>query len=87
MRKSSKLKKSKSYTPLKQLYMVLPKSSLKNILTDMDYKTDTLEYSLFLYDKFYPDKITVDIYNKKYLWQTKIFFDNINEDVIDLFLH
>ena len=87
MKKSSKLKKSKSYTPLKQLYMVLPKSSLKNILTDMDYKTDNLEYSLFLYDKFYPDKITVDIYNKKYLWQTKIFFENINEDVIDLFLH
>ena len=87
MRKSDKLKKSETYTPLKQLYMVLPKSSLKNILTDMNYKTDTLDYSLFLYDKFYPDKITVDIYNKKYLWQTKIFFENINEDVIDLFLH
>lgn len=86
MRKSDKLKTSKSYTPLKQLYMVLPKSSLQNILTDMDYNTNSLEYSLFSYDKFYPDKITVDIYNKKYLWQTKIFFESINEDVIDLFL-
>jgi hypothetical protein len=86
MRKSDKLKESKSYNPLKQLYMVLPKSSLKNILTDMDYNTDSLEYSLFLYDKFYPNKLSVDIYNKKYLWQTKIFFENINENIIDLFL-
>jgi 5'-3' exoribonuclease 1 len=87
MKKSSNLKKSHTYTPIKQLYMVLPKSSLRNILIDMGYNIDNLEYSLFLYDKFYPDKISVDVYNKKYLWQTKIFFENINEDVIDLFLY
>jgi 5'-3' exoribonuclease 1 len=83
---SDNLKKSNVYSPLKQLYMVLPKSSLKNILIDMGYKVDKLECSLFKYDKFYPDEISVDIYNKKYLWQTKIFFEMINEDIIDLFL-
>lgn len=86
MRKSSKLKKSITYTPLKQLYMVLPKTSLKNILIDMGYDIEDLEYTLFSYDKFYPDSLSVDIYNKKYLWQTKIFFESINEDVIELFL-
>lgn len=86
MIQSNKLKESKPYTPIKQLYMVLPKTSLKNILKDMGYNIDNLEYSLFLYDKFYPSKISVDIYNKKYLWQTKIFFENIDENIIDLFL-
>ena len=86
IKKSDKLKQSITYTPLKQLYMVLPKNSLRNILIDMGYNTDSLEYTLFLYDKFYPDKISVDVYNKKYLWQTKIFFENINEDIVDLFL-
>lgn len=86
IKQSNKLHKSQQYTPLKQLYMVLPKTSLKNILIDMDYNTEILEYSLFSNDKFYPTEISVDIYNKKYLWQTKIFFESINEDIIDLFI-
>lgn len=86
MQNSSNLQKSTNYTPLKQLYMVLPKNSLRSILNDMGHNTDVLEHTLFSYDKFYPDKISIDVLNKKYLWQTKIFFEMINEDIIDLFI-
>jgi 5'-3' exoribonuclease 1 len=77
--------KSKTYTPIKQLYMVLPKTSLKNILVDMEYPVDALEYTLFSY-KFYPEQICIDLYNKRYLWQSKIFFENIDENILDLFI-
>jgi 5'-3' exonuclease len=86
MNNSNNLKCSAAYSPLKQLYMVLPKTSLKGILSDMNHNIDNLEYTLFAYNKFYPEKIYVDLWSKKYLWQTKIFFENINEEVLDLFI-
>lgn len=86
VKKSEYLKPSQVYTPIKQLFMVLPKSSLIRILKEMNYPVENLEHTLFLYDKFYPTKICVDLYNKKYLWQSKVFFENIDEKILELFL-
>lgn len=80
------LEKSKIYTPIKQLYMVLPKTSLKNILIDKGYDINNLDYTLFAYNNYYPEQICIDLYNKRYLWQSKIFFENIDENVLDLFI-
>lgn len=66
--------------------MVLPKTSLINILKEMQYPIKNLEHTLFHYDKFYPRKICVDLYNKKYLWQSKVFFEKVDEKILDLFL-
>jgi 5'-3' exoribonuclease 1 len=86
VKKSEYLKPSQVYSPIKQLFMVLPKSSLIRILKEMNYPVENLEHTLFLYDKFYPTKICVDLYNKKYLWQSKVFFENIDEKILELFL-
>lgn len=86
MNKSNNLKSSNAYIPLKQLYMVLPKTSLKCILSDMNYNVNNLEHTLFTYKKFYPEQIYVDLWSKKFLWQTKIFFENINDDILDFFI-
>lgn len=86
IKNSNALKQTSTYTPLKQLFMVLPKTSLKNILKEMGYSVEKLEYTIFTYHKFYPDKICIDLYNKRYLWQSKVFFDNIDENILDLFI-
>jgi len=82
----TKIRETTIYTPLKQLYMVLPKTSLKTILKEMGYTINYIEYTLFTNDKFYPDKICVDLYNKKYVWQSKIFMENMDEMILDLFI-
>ena len=82
--KSNNLNTSCPFSSLKQLYMVLPKSSLKNILTELNIE-DNSSY-LFKFKEYYPDKLYVDIINKRYLWQTKIFFDNIDDSIIDMFI-
>lgn len=82
--KSDNLNPSNTFSSLKQLYMVLPKTSLENILKELN-ETDNTSY-LFKFTKFYPDKLCADIINKRYLWQTKIFFDNIDDNIIDMFI-
>ncbi len=80
------LKQSHTYTSLQQLFMVLPKTSLINILKEINYSIDKLEHTLLSAEKFYPSKIAIDLYNKKYLWQSKIFLHNIDENILDLFI-
>ena len=82
------LNKSDSFTEMKQLYMVLPKASLYSILYELNATSDLdqIKYTLFHYDKYYPDKLYVDLINKRYLWQSKIFFDNIDESILDNFI-
>lgn len=86
---SHNLNTNQSYSCLKQLYMVLPKVSLKNILSELNQSEPSQEINTFLFKfkEYYPDKLFVDLINKRYLWQTKILFNNIDDSVIDLFLH
>jgi len=83
-------KKDNPFTPIKQLCLVLPKKSLLNILKELNYDN---EHSLILFinnknfnNKYYPEKLFIDIINKRYLWQSKIFFENIDDNIIDLFI-
>ena len=82
-------KKDNSYSPIKQLCLVLPKKSLLYILKELDYND---QHPLILFinkesnEKYYPNKLFIDIINKRYLWQSKIFFENIDDNIIDLFI-
>ena len=82
------LNESHVFSSLKQLYMVLPKKSLYTILSNMLSENEiiNLNNTLFIYEKYYPDKIYIDLYNKRYLWQSKIFFEDIDETILDLFI-
>lgn len=81
-------KKDIPFTPIKQLCLVLPKKSLLYILKELDYSND---HPLILFVnnkniKYYPETLFIDIVNKRYLWQSKIFFENIDDNIIDLFI-
>ena len=32
-------------------------------------------------NEYYPNKIYLDVINKSYLWQSKVFLKNINSDI------
>ena len=81
---SENLKQSKICSPITQLCLVLPKMSLKNILLELDDKLyKKLELTLLNSKKYYPDKVYVDLFNKRYLWQSKIFFDEIDDIILE----
>lgn len=80
------LNKSKVFSNIKQLCLVLPKQSLITILKELNYdKLTLLETTILNYTVYYPNNIYVDTINKKYLWQSKIFFKNIDDNIFDLF--
>jgi hypothetical protein len=65
----------------------LPKMSLKNILLELDDKLyKKLELTLLNSKKYYPDKVYVDLFNKRYLWQSKIFFDEIDDIILEFII-
>jgi 5'-3' exonuclease len=84
------LNKSEKLTSIMQLLMVLPKESLYKILKEVDitiYKkierilvTDSIEIK-----EFYPNELFVDLLNKEFLWQSKIFFKNIKDYFLTFF--
>lgn len=80
-------KEDKPFSPIKQLCLVLPKKSLLYILKELNYN-NTHPLILFINNEtlYYPDKLFIDIINKRYLWQSKIFFEKIDDDIIDLFI-
>lgn len=90
IRKSEYLEKSDKNSTLEQLFMVLPKKSLIDIIKEKD----TILYEKLIrifrnensrdLDKYYCNKITIDMINKEYLWQSKVFFDNLDKNVIKL---
>lgn len=71
--------KINSDIPLKsfnQLCLVLPKYSFKNLIKD----------NLILHNtEIFPSKLYIDIHNKEFLWQSKIIFHNIDENIINLY--
>ena len=61
---------STPYSPLKQLFLVLPKESLISILNNIysPHKIEKLKRTLFKNEKLYPNKLYIDLIHKKYLW-------------------
>ena len=83
------LKKSKPNTSLEQLFMVLPKISLLEILKSDKELYDKIfrifnNNSIEL-DMYYPNKIYLDMIHKEYLWQSKVFLKKIDKDIMNLF--
>ena len=85
------LQPSLSNTTLQQLFMVLSRDSLLEIIKEQDIKmydkvnrifnTQSLEL-----DKYYPKQIFLEMINKEYLWQSKIFLKTFNSKIINIFI-
>ena len=74
--------RDKPFSKEEQLLLVLPKECVLKLLRDLNKNAliNFVENS----DIYYPDNIFIDIDNKQYLWQSKIFLNNINEKLINL---
>jgi 5'-3' exonuclease len=66
-----------------QLLLVLPRETLMNILTNDNkeklkrlYRSESEEIK-----QIFPQKLTIDLIDKEYLWQSKIFFKSTKESV------
>lgn len=79
--------KNDPITPLKQLMIVLPKMSLLNIIKELDFSKYLFLERLFRCNSkiilnLFPNKITIDMIHKEYLWQSRIFFNEF--DIVNL---
>jgi 5'-3' exonuclease len=86
--KSIVLEKNEPFSNIKQLCLVLPKDS---IVTEMKLLNGNYKFLEEMINKdnmyvtsLFPSKLFVDVINKEYLWQSKILFEPINEDILDL---
>lgn len=80
------LQKSKPNSNLEQLFLVLPKESLLEIIKEKDITIYNKLLRIFnteskMLNEYYPNKIYLDVINKSYLWQSKVFLKNINSDI------
>ena len=71
--------------------MVLPKDSLLEIMKTTDANLYSKLYRIFNTNsrellEYYPDNICLDMINKEYLWQSKIFLKQFNSKIINIFL-
>lgn len=79
------------FSTINQLLMVLPKDSLLEIVKTIDTNL-YLKLSRIFNTKsrelleYYPDNICLDMINKEYLWQSKIFIKQFNEKIINILL-
>lgn len=87
------LQSSSPISTLEQLCMVLPRDSLTDILenTAEESKRVSKIKRIFrtnsdILERYYPTRITLDLIHKEWLWQSKVFFDNFNKDILDLIL-
>ena len=84
-----KFKKTKPVTTLEQLCMVLPKDSLLEIVNSIDdelYKKMKRIFNTRDIITYYPNEICLDMINKQYLWQSKIFLKTFNSEIINILL-
>ena len=84
-----KFKKTKPVTTLEQLFMVLPKDSLLEIINSIDdelYKKMKRIFNTKDINIYYPNEICLDMINKQYLWQSKIFLKTFNNEIINILL-
>ena len=83
-------KEDNTTSSIKQLCLVLPKESLLNILSELSLSEEELnKLKIYLeYSNYYPDKLYIDLFNKKYLWQSKLIFDfqKSNDNIINYFI-
>lgn len=83
------LSPSQPNTTIQQLCMVLPRESLTNVLEEFSSAVKVkriFRTNSDILQKYYPMKITLDMVNREWLWQSKVFFDNFDKKVIDLIL-
>ena len=71
--------------------MVLPKDSLLEIMSTTNIDLYRKLYRMFNTNskqllEYYPDNICLDMINKEYLWQSKIFLKQFNSQIINIFL-
>jgi len=84
-----KLQSSIPNTTLEQLFMVLPKDSLIEILQSVDQKIYEKTLRLFNtqnLEDYYPTKIYLELIHKEYLWQSKIFLKTFSSKIIDILI-
>lgn len=86
LKNKSALQKSIPNTNLEQLFLVLPKDSLLEIIKEKDINIYNKLLRLFnteskLLNDYYPNKIYLDVINKNFLWQSKVFLKNINTNI------
>lgn len=73
--------------PIQQLIMVLPKDSLLEILKEIDVNIFMKIKRLVIDQKeYFPDKLVLDMINKEYLWQSKIFLKTIDINIVNYLL-
>lgn len=77
---------------LTQLYMVLPRESLLNTLSikypDLYIQTkNILESASVDVQKHYPKKIVLDMINKEYLWQSKVFLEHFDKRILEFLIN
>jgi 5'-3' exonuclease len=73
---------TEAITPRQQLFMVLPRQSLENIIG----KVPLLNCDSNMIQKMFPKNLSVDLLHKEYLWQSKLFLNNFDENLINLFV-
>ena len=84
------IKEDTPNTTLEQLIMVLPKKSLLNIIEKKDvilYKKMVRifnTYSNYL-NEYYPDQICLDMIHKEFMWQSKIFLKDFQNNFLENF--
>ena len=87
---SQNLEKSERITSMQQLWMVLPKESLIEILEENDNKLLMKLKRLLKMDgvmeKYFPKDVCVDIIHKEYLWQSKVFLEDFDTTILEMVL-
>lgn len=85
------IKSSIPNTQLEQLFMVLPRDSLLEIIGELDVKL--LEKTRRIFntyseelESYYPKIINFELINKEYLWQSKIFLKPFKNKIISMFI-
>lgn len=86
LKNSNALQKSTPNSNLEQLCLVLPKKSLLEIIKEKDIIIYNKLLRLFnteskILNSYYPDKIYLDLVNKNYLWQSKVFLKDIDTNI------
>jgi len=78
-------------TQLEQLFMVLPRDSLLEIIGELDIKL--LEKTKRIFntyseelESYYPKNVNFELINKEYLWQSKIFLKPFKNKIINMFI-
>jgi 5'-3' exoribonuclease 2 len=86
-----KIEPSRASTEREQLLLVLPKTSLLSVLNEVDKEFSERVQRVFRTGSsndlrvFYPETLCIDMIHREYLWQSKIFFEQFDKDLISMF--